>query len=331
MRSRLRELNPARSESLEVMKMRCALGLSALLLVLVPWPAHAGELDVRLGVEGQAFQVRDLPASPFQLPDLPGLASPRLQGFGGRIQVAVGTSHSPSRFELSVMQLREEDLHEANDLVYRGSVILRGSRLTYGLTERLTGVDAMWSREIRATDRAGLRLQLGYRYQQARQLTTTTFSFMTADCCDTLWQRRSTLTAHGLRTGMEARLGLGRHLHLGAVGGVALLRAPEEGRLAWSALTIGGLIAGEVPIGAKARLTAGWDLAARLAATWSRLTVSIGYRLDRWDSGQRLGINTADLRQQPANALTVDGLVFGLACRLGPVSRSRSGGRSGSE
>jgi opacity protein-like surface antigen len=178
----------------------------------------------------------------------------------------------------------------------------------------LTAFDLGWSGLVAHNGPWSLRGELGYRYLRADQdvseITTLDPSVVTTDGHVSTFDSESQIRGHGLRGGWELSVAIGGPLHVETLAGFTLLRGSEKGRASSSFdFEPGVVFINEEDIDRDSIGLNTWDLAVRLRAEfWNRLSASLGYRFDRWESISRI----------PTTAnLSFDGVTAGLGYRFG--------------
>ena len=291
--------------------MRCAgcVVLSSWVL-LAPVGSRAGAEELRIEIEGYGFGVRDMRVEPNILVFVsrPSEAPPpvppdpfELEGFGVRIHGAVDLPGRRGRFETSYQKVQDSDAFAKSVSLIRYSGTARTT---------LSALDLGWSGVLAQQERWNLRGQVGYRYLNADQEINTVTLLHESIPSSSRFDLDSDIDGHGLRAGTELSVALGGPLQVVAGSGFALLRAAETGRQVSSfEFEPGQVQLNEEAIDEDSLSLSTWDLSVRLRAElWDRVSASIGYRFDRWESAARI-FSDADL--------AFDGVTFGLGYRFG--------------
>lgn len=274
--------------------------------VMLTLPAAAGELV--LGGEGYAFTFRDTTYSTLLTFDpngeRPTFAAPPaldLAGLGWRARAELVFHGGEERAGIVVQRVRDS----ARDTL--------GSRFgNFPLEQRedseaaLTTLDARYERRVVSNERFELRLAGGYRYARAKE--ERAFA-ATCPVCRGLLDARfaqvtatGELTGHGMRAGLVSEVRLFGPLRLESEAGLALLAATQRTRGGFAGTTV-------LDSRDRRRSLATWDVSARLRAQWKSVSLTAGYRFERWSNMP--GVVLAD------SDVGFDGATFGLSWRLG--------------
>jgi len=251
-------------------------------------PATAG--DLTLGGEGYTFTLRDTDNStgpPYKPLDLSGL--------GWRARASLTWGGGAQRISLVVQRTRD-DVHESWRYRYSSYEYLADTRLAF------VSVDARYEPRVSASERFELRAQTGYRFAHGAQTVRRSSRCLTCPAPSDWSLDQDRLTGHGIRAGLAGDLRLAGPLHLENEAGLSLLAATGtevdahgyEHRPPYSSTR------------ERRRGSATWDLSVRLRAEWKGVSVSVGYRFDRWTPVRWLGSD-----------LGTDGFTFGLGLRFG--------------
>lgn len=282
--------------------------------LLAPAPhGHAGEIEI--GGEGYAFALHDTGVPVFASfdPRSDGgvVVAPRpfaLDGLGFRARAGVAFKDGAERVTV-VVQRVSDAARDTQSSDFLGFTLELHERVEVALTT----LDARFERRVTSSESCELRLQAGYRFARATQ--SQELSGSCPVCCFALARSDDRLTGHGLRAGFAGDVRLAGPLRLEAEGGLGLLRASDDSTTDFDFGDVLFLVPPDegpqfftrVEALDVRRSLATWDLSARLRADWKGLSLSAGWRFERWSQ-----VTPLALGEEPG----FDGFTFGLGWRF---------------